>query len=549
MLTVSKRYFYTIKHLKLKQLLFQIIYRFGKSKQAELGKINVTGRQATWYSPAYMESSISSDGVFLFLNQKECHTETSDIWNSTKHTKLWQYNLHYFDCLNSEDAKFKQPIFSKYIERWIDENPFMQGSGWEPYPISLRIVNWVKWYLKYPHLLGEAQLKSIAVQASVLNQRPEYHILANHLFANAKALVFAGAFLKGNEATVWLKKGVAILDAEINEQFLFDGGHFELTPMYHAILLWDVCDIYNLANCVGVQALKQRQGVMRGIITSGFQWLQKMCHPDGDIAFFNDATFGIAPSLEKLKEYISYLGITLPRVADKAMTHFSDSGFVVIEGRSQTKLILDVGRVGANYQPGHAHADTLSFELSLFRQRFIVNSGISTYEKDNLRQYQRSTGAHSTVCVDGRNSSDVWSGFRVGKRARPKNLKIDERDQKVYIQCSHDGYRRIKRNATHSRCWIMTQDSLSIEDHIQGSFASAEIRFFLHPSIKILSHEVKKVRCLLPTGEIVNVSTSLPVKVIDTYWYPGFNMSQSNKCIIVMLQENAAITHIEWNAC
>jgi hypothetical protein len=32
-------------------------------------------------------------------------------------------------------------------------------------------------------------------------------------------------------------------------------------------------------------------------------------------------------------------------------------------------LILDVAPVGPDYLPGHAHADTLSFELSLFGQR------------------------------------------------------------------------------------------------------------------------------------------------------------------------------------
>ena len=50
-------------------------------------------------------------------------------------------------------------------------------------------------------------------------QQLEFHILANHLFANAKALVFAGSYLAED---MWLKKGLEILDKEISEQFLDD---------------------------------------------------------------------------------------------------------------------------------------------------------------------------------------------------------------------------------------------------------------------------------------------------------------------------------------
>ena len=63
-------------------------------------------------------------------------------------------------------------------------------------------------------------------------------------------------------------------------------------------------------------------------------------------------------------------------------------------GMPQLTAILDVAEVGPSYQPGHAHADTLSFELSLYGQRVLVNSGTSQYGNDAERYRQRSTGAH-----------------------------------------------------------------------------------------------------------------------------------------------------------
>ena len=35
----------------------------------------------------------------------------------------------------------------------------------------------------------------------------------------------------------------------------------------------------------------------------GLHWSATLRHPDGDIAFFNDAAFGIAPSLDNLRAY------------------------------------------------------------------------------------------------------------------------------------------------------------------------------------------------------------------------------------------------------
>ena len=84
-------------------------------------------------------------------------------------------------------------------------------------------------------------------QANVLTQLLEYHILGNHLFANAKALTFVGAYLEGENSAQLLEQGIKLLNQELDEQFLDDGAHFELSPMYHEILLWDLLELIDLA--------------------------------------------------------------------------------------------------------------------------------------------------------------------------------------------------------------------------------------------------------------------------------------------------------------
>ena len=113
--------------------------------------------------------------------------------------------------------------------------------------------------------------------------------------------------------------------------------------------------------------------------------------------------------------------------------------------------LLDVGEVGPDYLPGHAHADTLSFEMSVFGQRVVVNSGTSCYGLGAERSRQRGTSAHSTVEVNGMDSSEVWGGFRVGRRARPFDVVVEETGRGVEVACSHDGYRRLPGQPVHRR--------------------------------------------------------------------------------------------------
>src|SRR5690606_9360255 len=250
-------------------------------------------------------------------------------------------------------------ICNEIINVWIAGNPPMTGNGWEPYCLSLRIVNWVKFFSR----LDEAELKqewlrSLALQARALEHQLEYHILANHLFANAKALVFAGVFLGGEDGERWLKKGLRLLEAEVHEQFLADGAHYERSPMYQGTLLWDLADLLMLVKQSGVEPLRLHVPLWERTLAQGIDWLRDLSHPDGEISFFNDATFGIAPTLADLEAYARQLNVSLSNAKatdDLEGRILLPSGFGVVDWPGQHRLLVDVAPVGPDYQPGHAH--------------------------------------------------------------------------------------------------------------------------------------------------------------------------------------------------
>ena len=181
----------------------------------------------------------------------------------------------------------------------------------------LRIVNWIKWFLAAQPdqvLPSRPGSHSLAVQTRWLRSRLEWHLLGNHLFANAKALVFAGLYFDGAEAQAWLVRGCAILARELPEQILADGGQFERSPMYHALALEDLLDLLNL-----IGARRRRIRRLRATL-----WRPRLREADlahAALAALHDAprrscwrcsttrADGIAPGVAGLERYAAALAV------------------------------------------------------------------------------------------------------------------------------------------------------------------------------------------------------------------------------------------------
>ena len=531
------RYFHTIRYLKFKQIFYRTWYYFVKpSINNESQVIDLRILENEFCSPIKKKISLINENTFKFLNKSQSLLEVGWNDNINTTTKLWRYNQHYFDDLNAVNSIKRKLWHDQLLKNWISNNSIGKGVGWDPYPTSIRIVNWIKWHLR-GNKLSDASLKNLVLQASWLNKRIEWHILGNHLFSNAKALVFAGLFFSSKQSEIWLKKGLKIIDDELKEQVLGDGGHFELSPMYHSIFLEDLLDLINISNAYPEVIQKSYVNEWTKVAKNMFIWLDSMTHPDGDIAFFNDTALDIAPNLDELKKYAFKLGINyIPKKLNQ-VTHLVDSGYIRFNSNNATGL-LDVAAIGPNYLPGHAHADTLSFELSLFGQRLLVNSGTSEYGITKVRQYERSTEAHNTVVVNNKNSSEVWGGFRVARRAYPLDLKIEELENIVNISCAHDGYKRLDERPIHKRNWQFSKSSLVIKDFINGSFESAYAYFHFHPSVTIINDNNNSWKVKMPNGKEVNLIVKIGKSVLEEKYYsPEFGKKLSSQCLTVSLDK------------
>jgi hypothetical protein len=166
-----------------------------------------------------------------------------------------------------------------------------------------------------------------------------------------------------------------------------------------------------------------------------------------------------------------------------------------------------VAPVGPAYIPGHAHADTLSFELSWNTQRVLTNSGTSSYQVGTQRAWERSTAAHNTVEIDTENSSEVWSSFRVGRRARPFDKDAGEVDGVLCVSASHDGYRRLKGAPVHQRVLETTEGNLRVRDTVLGRGAHRAAGYFhFPPGIRLEESPMGGWKIILPQGGVLRIA-------------------------------------------
>lgn len=536
------RVYHTIKYLKAIQIISRITkkLKFVRRKKTN-GKLSPTS--SNYKNITLLPSSYVGDNQFVFLNDPDFITN----WNDPNKSKLWLYNLHYFDDLNQDDYQDRDWLHIGLLDTWIEENPFMQGNGWEPYPLSLRIVNWIKWFLSTKIQPKQHWLDSLLQQVNALEQQLEYHLLGNHLFANAKALVFAGCYFDNSDAIRWLRKGFSILEAEVDEQILPDGGHFELSPMYHNIILTDMLDLYNLMSTFSNKLPIPDYWV--DTIRNMFSWSSRMSHPDGGVSFFNDSAFGVAPILSSLIDYAYELDIFWNEMLELPTDvfnycHLIDSGYISLSTLNY-KAIIDVANVGPDYIPGHAHADTLSFELSIGGQRVIVNSGTSEYGLSQERLRQRKTSSHNTVVVNEKDSSEVWSAFRVAKRARAKNLKVLNYNDSIDVTCSHDGYQRICKDLIHTRSWSFHPNMVTVLDEVSGQASSCQAHYHLHPEVSVDFISKNEVGLTLANGVQLKLVSDHSIKIQDTTWHPEFGRAIASKKLIITFDKTVT-TRIFW---
>ncbi|MBF0267946.1 MAG: heparinase II/III family protein [Alphaproteobacteria bacterium] len=398
-----------------------------------------------WPGNAENGKRIADDGVIRLLNLEHALAAPID-WTPQDKDALWRFTLNYFEWLADLKAADRPQTARDMILDWIAGNRDPRKETWHPYPLSLRLFAWLRfapWILEGSDQKFERSfLSSLDAHADLLARMIEYDVGGNHLIKNLKGLIAAAACLPSHAHL--RDRWMTALKEQIDEQILPDGFHYERSPSYHLQVLIDLIDISDL--------LDAPPAWLSDAILRMLPALSTMRHPDGGLALFNDGDVGDPKLLGALD---SRFGKPAPHPM------LPDAGYARLEVGDMV-VIFDAGLCCPDHLTAHAHADTLSFEMSVGKERVIVNGGTYAYQ-DPLRNHFRGTAAHSTIMVNNEDCAEVFGTFRLGRRPKKAELFWDG----DWLVGRHDGYRHL--GVTVERRLRLTEEGLEGRDRLLGN--------------------------------------------------------------------------------
>lgn len=464
-------YYNTIIHLNFKQILYQFIHR-GRKLIRRLFGVKHSFKHYRSGTEILLDRCIPKyesfkDGVFTFLNLS---SEYTGRWENKEYGDLWSFNINYMEYLLQSSTTYDEG--REWIFRFLatqQEN----GIGMSPYCISLRNVNWIKFISENYKAFDTEELKcidrSLYSQYRILLGNMEYNLGGNHLLENLFSILWGAVYFSDEKMYA---KCARELPKQLAEQTLSDGANYEQSPMYQSILLDRILDCCNLLNNnKRFEKQEELYEILEKTASIMLGWLNSISYNDNSLPLFNDSALHISPSLLQLQEYACRLGI-------KSRQMVSDASGYYVANTEHYELRMDMGGITASYIPGHSHADTFNFEMRVDNKPFIVDTGISTYQKGDRRLYERSTAAHNTVVVNNTDSSHVWSGFRCAERAKVTLLHKNE----FSVAALHDGYSKF--GVKHCRKFIWSNTLVEIIDTLGADMPAIAYLHFA-PEIKL----------------------------------------------------------------
>jgi hypothetical protein len=477
--TQAARYCATLRHLRARQVAWRLRYRAGDTlglrpripmpdsvpvwDDGALERLRAWTRLRARHLPAAGDQVAAlRAGEFCFQRVAASGVSGMPPWDRADLPRLWRYHLHYFACattLAAHGAPEDGERLRAWMHDWITRHPPGTDVAWDAFPTAARLLHWAVAEAVFGGEDARVS-RSYAQQARWLARRLEHDVDGNHLLKNAVALAVAGTV---QPDAALAQRGLALLAACCAEQILPDGGHYERSAMYHLHVLDDLLLLR--------ATLAQPPPWLDETLVRMLDFLAAVLHPDGDIPLFNDAARD--PDLPGAALLAAGLALLGRPPALRPAGALPASGFYRLgDPRGPGSMLVHAGPVGPDHQPGHAHGGLLGFELAAGPTRLLVDSGVHGYAGSPWRAYCRSTRAHNTVSVEGRDAIDAWGVFRVGRRAHGRVLDWDG----ARLIAAHDGFApwRHVRTVCHEAPGIWL-----VWDEIVGP-GSPAVESFLH---------------------------------------------------------------------
>jgi uncharacterized heparinase superfamily protein len=412
------------------------------------------------------------------------------------------------------DPGFRQAAWS-HITSFLSANPPYRGVNWNcTMDVAIRAAQILS-SEGYLAPAGEAGLRGELLRAMTDHARfirenlEDGPVRGNHYLSDLAGLYLCALGLgEVTEAAAWKQFARDALHSEMERQVRPDGFDFEASTSYHALatemLLFPALLGTGRGDPFGreyLDLLEKMVEVISALIRSDGTLPQIGDNDDGRFLIFSQyhrsrrdwrpllalASFlfrnedWLAQSGDAWVEGVWVLGEPFVRWIDTLrvpLSHrpFSCAAFphagVYQLGFGSTQMVVDAGDVGQGNNGGHAHNDTLAFELHAFGREVLPDRGTGTYTPSlELRNRFRSTRSHNTVQVDGEEINPFpEEPFRLIPADEPRVRRWRAGSRWAYFEAEHHGYRRLPLPVVHRRRFLLSarEGSFAVEERFEG---------------------------------------------------------------------------------
>lgn len=480
----------------------------------------------------------------------------AELSSSSALPHLARFHLHYHEFLLGELARRGDSCWElvwQTLASWLEAFPptttLRTSDAWHPYCISRRIPVWC-WLLTLgepPARLRDSLTSSLATQAHYLSRHRESELGGNHLLENVAALAIAAGMVEHPEANQWLATATRTWEGEKAEQILLHGEHFERSPMYHCQVVGNL-----LRQSIMVAEIDRRMAdEWLETALRMLKFLEPILHPDGEIPLLGDSGWEEAPNVKELQALAELVQRNLNRSSTQSSQHPSSQETTSHDqlrvetvgpywvarwggGADESFVLVDGGEVGPQHLPAHAHADLTNLEISLAGKRWVVDSGNFQYAPGSMRDYCRASLAHNVMTVGGRNSCDVWGGFRMGRRGKIVAFQPLKHENGHAIRVAHDGYLQLGIKRIERVVGVESSGTVWVFDRAEGTCAEP-LRGFLH------FHPAVECSSVDDSGKVWNLSREGESRTITFIGASQVSLANGWVCSAFGVRERGAV--------
>ncbi len=417
-----------------------------------------------------------------------------------------------------------------HLRSWWQENPFLSGVHWTSgIELGIRLISlaWIRRLLDdWPGIGDLFEHEALALRQIHWHQQ---YLAAfssrgssanNHVIAEAAGqLVASCAFPWFRESERWRRKSTLLLERELIRNTFPSGIGRELASDYQCLIAelglvaaveaevsghplsqitWGrLCTMADSAAALVDERLRPpRQGdsdegcgllldapasnrwpsllALAGTLVGRLDWWPQ--HPD-------DAGSSIIGALMPIRRPIE----GRPR---QRPSRFADAGVTLLRTTRENEIWCrcDGGPHGYLSIAAHAHADALSVEVRHAGVDILADPGTYCYHGERAwRSYFRSTIAHNTAELGGRNQSSEGGPFMWVRHAHTREVEVIDDGDIARWTAEHDGYASLDPPAMHRRSVLLDRASRSIDiiDEIEGGSHDVRLAFHLGPEVQV----------------------------------------------------------------